>query len=240
MPSIVVSRAGGSSLRAHLVRPEGVAEPWPGVVVVHEVTGLNDDIRRQCDRLGAAGYLTLAPDLYTDGGALRCLRATFRALSDGRGRAVDDIRAARAWLQAQPECTGRVGVIGFCLGGGFALLLANDGFDASAVNYGPLPDPAEDRLAGACPIVASYGGRDRVFGDVPERLETILTEAGVDHDVRSYPGAGHAFMNRHRSGPLGPLLRVAGVGYDGPAAEDAWQRILAFFDRHLGAGSGDR
>ncbi|HET8952407.1 MAG TPA: dienelactone hydrolase family protein, partial [Solirubrobacteraceae bacterium] len=126
-------------VEAHLAVPPVGARPWPGVVVLHESFGLNDDIRQQADRLAAAGYLAVAPDLFSAGGAWRCLRATFRAAMAGRGKAFDDIEAARTWLSAREDCSGRIGVIGFCLGGGFALLTAARGFDASAPNYAHLP-----------------------------------------------------------------------------------------------------
>jgi carboxymethylenebutenolidase len=100
-------------VKAHLAVPPVGDGPWPGVVVLHESFGLNDDIRQQADRLAAAGYLALAPDLYSAGGAWRCIRATFRALTAGHGKAFDDIEAARTWLAAREDCTGRVGVIGF-------------------------------------------------------------------------------------------------------------------------------
>jgi carboxymethylenebutenolidase len=219
-------------LRAYLVRPD-TAGPWPGVVVIHEATGLNTDVRRHADRIAASGYLALAPDLYSAGGALRCLRATFRSLRTGRGPAVDDLLAARQWLTEHPSCTGRVGVLGFCVGGGFALLLATRGFHASAANYAPVPDHAQDALAGACPVVASYGGRDRFFRHAPERLRDTLTSLDIEHDVQVYPRAGHSFMNRHPFGPMAPLLRVAGLGHDHAAAEHAWGRIVEFFDKHL-------
>jgi carboxymethylenebutenolidase len=231
MPDTTVPEgASAPELRAHLAVPPATPGPWPGVVVLHEITGLNADIREQTGRLAAAGYLAVAPDLFSAGGAVRCLRSVFRALSTGSGPAIDDIAATRSWLADHPDCTGRVGVVGFCMGGGFALLTAGS-FDASAPNYGQLP--ADDVLAGACPVVASYGARDHALRGAAEQLETQLRSAGVEHDVKEYPDAGHSFMNRHSLGPAGPLLKVAGVGYDGPSAEDAWGRILRFFDEHL-------
>jgi carboxymethylenebutenolidase len=232
MPDVTVP--GGASapeLHAHLAVPPTTPGPWPGVVVVHEIFGLNDDIREQARKLAAAGYLALAVDLYSAGGALRCIRSVFRSLSRGTGPAIDDIEAARAWLGEHADCTGRVGVIGFCMGGGFALLTAARGFDAASANYGFIP--GEDALRGACPVVGSYGARDPEIRHGAEKLGAALSAAGVVHDVKEYPGAGHSFLNRPSLGPAAPLLRVAGIGYHGPSAEDAWGRILRFFDEHL-------
>ena len=234
MPTTTVPGAASApELTAHLAVPATGAGPWPGVVVLHEVFGLTDDVRQQADRLAAAGYLALAPDLYSAGGALRCLRSTFGALTSGQGAAYGDIEAARIALAGRPDCTGKVGVLGFCLGGGFALMTAAKGFDAAAPNYGPLPrDPAQ-ALRGACPVVASYGRRDLGLRGAAAALESALTDAGVTHDVVEYADAGHSFLNRHNAGPLSVLERVAGFRYHQPSAEDAWGRILRFFAVHL-------
>jgi carboxymethylenebutenolidase len=229
------ARSGGSSpLRGYLARPVGEG-PWPGVVMVHEVFGMDDVLRRHADHLAAMGYLTLAVDLFSAGGARRCLVSTMRAMSAGQGRAFTDIETARGWLTESPDCTGRVGIIGFCMGGGFALLSANRGFDAAAPNYGPLPKDLDGALAGACPVVGSYGGSDRSLKGATARLETALTKAGVMHDLKEYPGAGHQFLNDAETGPrpLRPLFRIAGMGPDPDAAADAWSRIDAFFGEHL-------
>jgi carboxymethylenebutenolidase len=245
MPDLEIGTAPGGSarLRGYLARPTGPG-PWPGVVVVQELLGLTDEIRGHADRMAATGYLALAPDLYTDGGALRCLVATFRTLNAGHGTAIADIAAARRHLLDEPDCTGRVGIIGFCMGGGFALLMAGEEheFHASAVNYGQLPRHPEQALRGACPIVASYGGRDLSLRGAADRLERVLTELGVEHDVQEYPRAGHSFLNEKYFGPavLHPAQRISGLGPSPGAAADAWRRIDAFFARHLAAAdSGD-
>lgn len=230
------ARGLGGSTRLHgeLAVPEG-AGPWPGVVMIHEVFGLDEVMTRQAEHLARLGYLTLALDLYSDGGARRCLTTMFRAVASGTGRPFADVEAGRRWLAASPSCTGRVGVLGFCMGGAFALLCAPRGFDAAAVNYGQLPKDLDAALAGACPIIASYGGRDRSLRGAAARLEAALERADVAHDVAEYPSAGHSFLNDAMAGPgwLRPVLRVAGVRPDPEASVDAWARIDAFFGAHL-------
>jgi carboxymethylenebutenolidase len=230
--------AGGGELRAYLARPH-TEGPWPGVVVIQDLLGLSDDIRDQADRLAAAGFLAFAPDLYS-GRGLRCVLATIRASRSGQGAAYADIKAAQAWLEAREDCTGRIGIIGFCMGGGFALLCApRFEFAASSVNYGEVPPDPVERLAGSCPIVASYGGRDRGLRGRAARLERVLTELGVEHDVKEYPQAGHSFMNRLSFGPgLGPVAHLVGLDYHHPSAEDSWRRIFTFFDQHLAQSGG--
>jgi carboxymethylenebutenolidase len=218
-----------------LARPQG-AGPWPGVVLVHEAFGINEVMRRQAERLADAGYLALMPDLFTNGGARKCLTETFRALTAGEGKAFADIESARQALIARDDCTAAVGVIGFCMGGGFALVAASKGFAAASANYGRLPKDLDAALAGACPIVGSYGGRDRSLKGAAARLDGSLERLGVPHDVKEYPTAGHAFLNDEESGP--PILRFAlkriiGAGPDPEAAADAWRRIDAFFAEHL-------
>ena len=232
MPDVTIP-ATPDDLPGHLARPVGEG-PWPGVVVIQDALGLTDDIREQADRLAAAGYLALAPDLYSRGG-LRCVVATLKASRSGSGRAYEDISAARTWLAAQADCTGRIGIIGFCMGGGFALLCSPSGeFAASAVNYGEVPGDAERRLAGACPVVGSYGARDVTLRNRAERLRGALTALGVEHDVKEYADAGHSFMNRINAGPvLGLVVDAARFGYHHPSSEDAWRRILEFFSTHL-------
>ncbi len=230
------SRAVGGSqpLKGYRAVPVGPG-PWPGVVMVHEAFGLDDVMRRQADRLAAAGYLTVAPDLFSAGGARRCLVSTLRAVSSGQGRAYADIGAARAFLLASGQCTGKVGIIGFCMGGGFALMSASRGYDAAAPNYGQLPKDLDAALEGACPVVASFGGRDITLKGAAGKLEAALTKAGVEHDVKEYPAAGHAFMNDGPAGPrpLRPLFKVMNIGPEPRSAADAWTRIEAFFAQHL-------
>jgi carboxymethylenebutenolidase len=115
------------------------------------------------------------------------------------------------------------------MGGGFALLMAARGFDVSAPYYGQLPKD-NSALDGACPVVASFGGRDITLRGAADKLDTALTERDITHDVKEYPGSGHCFANRI---PGQPVLRVLGVGYQHSDAEDAWRRVSGYFATHL-------
>lgn len=240
MPSGVrvdVPTLDGSSLRGELFAPVGDG-PHPGVVVLHESFGLNDDIRRIARRFADAGYVALAPDLYSHGSRIACLsRVMVDMLRASVGREVADIHAVRDALAERPEVdSDRIAVAGFCQGGGFALIAGtHPGFSAAAVNYGVVPS-GRSHLDGVCPVVASYGGKDRVVGPkMAERLERHLTELGVAHDVKSYDGAGHSFFSQVEGwqGWLARMPSPMAVGYDEAAAEDGWRRMLSFFEKHV-------
>jgi carboxymethylenebutenolidase len=232
MPAISYPVPGGTCA-GYLAVPTASPGPWPAVVVIHEAFGLNDDIRAKADELAAAGYLALAPDLFAGKPWIRCVRSAFRQLQAGSGPAFTVLDAAREFLAVRTDCTGKTGVIGFCLGGGFALLCApREGFDAAAVNYGQVPKDVQSLLAGACPIVGSFGGRDQMGTAGVERLQRALEVLQVPHDVKVYPDAGHRFMTES-SGPGAVLAKLTHMSFSPADAQDAWQRIFAFFKAHL-------
>jgi carboxymethylenebutenolidase len=226
----------GRPMRAAYAAPSDGAK-HPGVIVIHEIFGLNDDIRRITGRVADLGYAALAPDLYDKGGArLICVARTLMTLNRGEGDAFKDIDAARKYLQQQPSVDAtRIGVIGFCMGGGFALMYAARApLGVAATFYGDVPKNT-DPLKGVCPVLGGYGGQDRLFAAQGRRLEKLLTELGIDHDVKVYEDAGHSFMSRNSGflpwiGKIGPMK----AQYNPDAAENSWRRIESFFSRHLG------
>lgn len=227
----------GGTRPGALALPDDTPVPLPGVVILHDIFGLKPDTRRHCERFAEAGFAALAPDLY-GGGRVACVVSTLLTMPRERGGALDAIAAARRVLAEQPEVDPRrIGITGFCMGGGFALLAAaDDTYAVAAPFYGAAPKERE-RLSGICPTLAQYGERDRPFLSHAKRLGEHLAALGVPHEVLVHPGVGHSFMNDHpdswfaRMGARGPLK----AAYDAPTEKEAWEKMLAFFRAHMPA-----
>ena len=216
----------------------------PGVIVIHEAYGLNDNIRSIADRFVEQGYRALAVDLFSHGGNRRfCMvRVMLSVLTNPlRSFSITDLDNTVRYLRKRPDVDPeRIGVIGFCMGGTFTLALAvhNKQVAVAHAFYGAAPRPLE-RVALACPIAASYGADNRFFANQGRKLDQTLAQYNIPHDVKIYPGARHGFMNDHDPADatlfLRFLARVSGTEYDADATTDARRRIVSFFDRYLRA-----
>ncbi|MEA2024806.1 MAG: dienelactone hydrolase family protein [Actinomycetota bacterium] len=209
--------------------------PAPGVLVIHELFGLNDDIRRITDRVAGLGYVAVAPDLL-DGGRISCVARAMAQIQRGEGSIIDTAEEhLRSLADREDVIDGRVAIVGFCMGGSFALLLGARGTArAISANYGIFP--GDDIARRLCPVIASYGGRDHLMGRDGNKLSRALEGTDVPHDIETYPNAGHSFMNQAEGHRISlaligrPLMAVA---FDEGASEDSWERIEAFFAEHL-------
>jgi carboxymethylenebutenolidase len=207
----------------YLATPDGDG-PHPGVVVIHEAYGLDDHIKSVTRRFAGAGYAALAVDLFTDRIRAVCMARYMTGLLMGSVNVagIDDLKSGLTFLAKLPDVDAqRMGAIGFCMGGGFAIAWActDSRLKAVAPFYGTNPRPLEvtKRL---CPVVGSYPEKDFTARS-GRALERALTEYGIQHDIKIYPGAEHSFFNDARG------------RYNEEAAEDAWHRVVTFFDEKL-------
>jgi len=229
---------GGGRLKGAVARPLGSGTN-PGVVVVHEVFGDQPEMRAVCDEFARHGYVAVMPDLFSSGEPrFICIARAMIDSARGTGRVSAFIEAARVWLAGRDDVDGeRIGVIGFCMGGGFALAYVAGGppgVRVASINYGEAPRAGE-KLRGACPIVASYGKRDLIMRSHAARLRSHLATLDIAHDVKVYEDAGHSFMTQGHH-PIGKLVFLPmRLGYEPNAAADAWRRLFAFFDERLKA-----
>ncbi|HEV2150278.1 MAG TPA: dienelactone hydrolase family protein [Longimicrobiaceae bacterium] len=222
---VVYGTAEGKELRGYLARPAGARGALPGIVVVHEWWGLNDNVRAMARRLAGEGYAALAVDMY--GGEVADAPDEARALMlevmEDRQSGARNLRAAAEYLKGRGA--RRLGVVGWCFGGGWAIqsaLFMPELVDAAVVYYGqPVTDRAELARLDA-PLLGLFGAEDRGIPVAQVRqMEAALRELGKDAEIVVYPGAAHAFAN------------PSGQAYDARAAQDAWNRTTAFFAEHL-------
>jgi carboxymethylenebutenolidase len=209
----------------YFVHPATAKEKLPGVLVIHENRGLNPHIEDVARRTALADFVAFAPDaLFSLGGYPGDedkARELFPKLDQAKIRA--DFVAAAAFLKARPECTGKIGAVGFCYGGGMVNYLATrlgDDLSAAVCFYGSAPETAEVPKIKAPLLVQSAEKDDRINASWPE-FETALKAANVKYERFLYPGTQHGFNNDTTP------------RYDADAAKLAWERTLLFFDKHL-------
>jgi carboxymethylenebutenolidase len=214
-------------LEGYLARPEGEG-PFPGVVIIHEIFGMNENIKDIARRFANESYVALAVDLFTGRNRTVCMfrfmgQMLFNSLKNS---SIRDLQKSLTFLAEQPEVDSeRIGAIGFCMGGGFAVAWAcNDQrLKAIAPFYAMNPKPL-GAVARSCPVVGSYPAED--FTAKPGmKLEAALENHDIPHDIKVYPGAKHSFFNDQ------------GSHYDAVASQDAWQRVLLFFQERLAAST---
>lgn len=222
--TVSIPRANGKGLMdSLLVQPEGEGS-FPGLIVIHEIFGLNDNIRGIASRFAEQGYAALAVDLFSNRSRALCMvqliqGMLFRPLNNAM---LSDLQSAFAFLQKQPNVDPRrIGAVGFCMGGGYALQLAvtAQGMKVASVFYGAVPKPLEV-FTRSCPIVGSYPEKDFTVQGA-RQLDAILEQQSIPHDIKFYENTQHSFFNQQRT------------PFEVEAAQDAWQRMLAFFHEHL-------
>jgi carboxymethylenebutenolidase len=221
---IAVPRANAKGLMdSFLVKPDG-AGPFLGMIVIHEIFGLNDNIRQITQEFAKQGYAALAVDLFSNRNRALCLMQIFHGImfKPLNNSMLADLNSAFDSLkQTQGVDANRIGVVGFCMGGSYALQMAvtSKGMKAASVFYGVNPKPLEV-VAQACPIVGSYPDKDFTTRAARE-LETSLINYNVPHDIKIYDNTQHSFYSQQRT------------PFEVEASKDAWQRMLKFFGEHL-------
>jgi carboxymethylenebutenolidase len=222
---IPVPRADKNGVfESYFARPKA-GGPFPGLIVIHEIYGLNDNIRGIADRFAEQGYAALAVDLFANRSRRLCMLQAFYGVlvSPLHNGMLSDLGSALKSLGELPGVDpSRLGAVGFCMGGGYALQLAvtEKGLKAASVFYGSNPRPLEV-IAKACPIVGSYPDKDFTTGQAIE-LEKLLTREEIPHDIKIYENTRHSFFSQQRS------------EFEVEASKDSWERMLAFFGSHLG------
>jgi carboxymethylenebutenolidase len=219
------SPQGSGTMRGYLARPASAAGKLPGVAVIHENRGLNPYIEDVARRLAVEGYLAFAPDaLYPVGGypAGDDEKAEKMFSQLDRMKRTEDLLSAFAYLKSRPDCDGRIGAVGFCVGGGIVNLMAVRFPDlaAAAPFYGPAPK-AEDVAKIKAPLLLQYAGMDDFINPGRPAFEAALKANGVRYEMFEYPGTTHGFHNDTTP------------RYDEAAAKLAWSRTLTFFNKYL-------
>jgi carboxymethylenebutenolidase len=222
---VVYAELDGKKITGFLAQPKN-SKGLPGLIIIHEWWGLNDNVRAMAGRFAAEGYVALAVDLYEGEvgedreGAARLARAA----RDRAQRVEENLRQAWGYLEQELKVP-RIGVIGWCFGGGWSLrtaLALGEGIDATAIYYGRLvTDPAELEPL-TSPVLGIFGSLDQgIPVETVREFESALDSLGKEAAIHIYEGANHAFAN------------PSGTRYNAEAAEDAWEKTIAFFAQNL-------
>lgn len=224
---VAYGEVSGNELTGYYAQPKDMeAENLPGLIVIHEWWGLNDNIRMMTRRLAGEGYQALAVDLYNGEKASDPSKARelMQKAMDNEEAGITNLKEAHSFL-AKEKRANTTGVIGWCFGGGWTLKAAlsmPDKIDAANIYYGRLVTDAEKLDKIDMPILGIFGEEDE--GIPPEkvrRFETVLDSLGKDASIHIYEAADHAFAN------------PSGNSYNEEAAQDAWKKTVAFFERHM-------
>lgn len=217
------------NVKAYLARPKD-GNRLGAVIVIHENRGLNDHIKDVARRLAKEGFAALAPDLLSRTGGTDQFKVSDEATQAigklSREGVVEDLSSAVDYLKKQPFVNGRIGVVGFCWGGGQSLNFATKCKELSAaiVYYGRNPDPLDQVQNIPCPLLGNYGEDDPNIMAGVEPLKEALKKYGKSFDIKVYPGAKHAFNNNTNPDRYHP-----------EAAKDAWARTANLFKKNLAA-----
>ena len=218
-------KSGDETVSGYVALPEGGGK-HPAIIVIHEWWGLNDWVKDQAQKYAAQGYVALAVDLYRGkvGATPDEAHILMRGLPDDRG--LRDLEAAFAYLASRPDVdASKIGSVGWCMGGGWSIKLAEDQpkLAAFVVNYGSLPTDSAIIAKIKAPMLGNFGADDA--GIPPESVhafEAAMKSAGKNLDIKIYAGAGHAYQNPNNK-----------AGYRPDSAADSEKRITAFFAKYL-------
>ena len=212
-------------VRAYLARPAGLTNTAPGIVVIHENRGLNAHIEDVARRAALEGYVAMAPDGLSYAGGAPADQEKARDLfrDSDRQRITADVIAGVPWLAGRPDCTGTIGTVGFCYGGGVSLLCAaREAAMAAAVCFYGRPLAAEDVAKVKVPLMMHYAGNDSRINSTLAGFRTLLDEHKIAYSLHMYPGTGHGFHNDSSE-----------ARYDADAAVLAWKRSMSLFNNYL-------
>lgn len=221
---VTYATVNGQQVNGYLAKPADAASSSPGIIVIHEWWGLNDNIRMMTDKLAGEGYTALAVDMYYGKVAESPDSAGTYARSVNQDEAVDNLTQAYNFLNGE-QGAENIGVIGWCFGGAWSLQTAlahPQKIDATVIYYGRLVTDAQQLEKLQMPVLGIFGAEDD--GIPPKTVnafESALNEAGVSNSIHIYENAGHAFAN------------PSGTRYNKEAAEDAWEKTTRFLEANL-------